>query len=1154
MNQPASDSSRRRVGPWFVSTLITQTRSLRLGVAVFLLTSICRGGEIPIADVQRSEPVMFEKDILPLLQRSCLACHSATEKQGDLILESPAAILKGGDSGPAIEAGKGAESLLLKVAAHQQEPVMPPADNDVNAPPLTSEELGLLRLWIDQGAKGTGRVTMLSPGKWQPVTPRFAPTLALSLTRDGQLLAASRGNQLDLYHVPSGQRVTRFSDPALSDAGSTQAPAHRDLIESLSFNTEGDLLASGGFREVKIWRRPRDVQRFQLAVGGPVSAVSTSLDGQWIATASGSQIRLWNAASGQPGPTLSGHTDKVSALRFSKDNTSLLSGSADHSIRRWQLPEGTLVGLIETPLPVLSLEVVDAQDPKTQPHADPLLVVGSTDNLLRTFRWPSAIPQKEDLNVSGDFRIQLSRDRKYAMVAESTGAIRILQADEKTTWKVLSEWKSDRIPVVAVDFVPSANNSEPPFVVVAAGDGSLTITPMAHFAPLRRWRGAPSPFTALTSAPDGRQFASGSESGLITLWRNSESDASKPWVDSGGVEVTAVQTHASRRILALAGLVDGKAVVSIRNLDNGQVTHTVQGHEGPVRSLAFSADGMRLLTGSDDQTVRIWDLSQSVASEIKKFGPLGSPVTALNATTDLARVIAGGADHRVHLWNVADGTLIREFGGHTARVMHVGLLADGQPYSVAADRTTRFWNPADGTQTRAWEMPAVPTAVAVTPDLQRLFAAGDDKGIRSFQLSSGQVLQTFSGHTVGPQALQLSSDLKRMVSLENTGSRTDAFLWDLESARLLEVDEGTTFSSFALVDGPQYRAVVVNATGQVTVRPWYFWKFAEGNQQPITALAFTKNSQQLLSTSRDGSLRGYQVETAQPLFSASHGAPVNGLAIAPNEQWMATAGENGSVRFWQMNGNAFGAQASGNLAPVRSVVVSLNSERVIASTSGDKPTIHMIDPATGFTVERVSVHHQAAQNLFALTEQGDFLSASPDSIQRWRSSAGRQFPGHNGAISSLAAIPQSVMQVVTGCTDSVIRRVNLSNGQVMAQFNHGGPVTGVAVRSDGQRVASVSENHTLKLWNINGQQVAELRGDIRRRTAVTRRTQQQTAANERVTRTRQLVESAEKDVPVKTEAAAKTSAALTAATMDLQQKSAALTTANEQKLAAENAS
>ena len=115
----------------------------------------CGADEIPIAAIDHQGPVDFQKEVLPILRKNCLACHNSTDAEGDLILETPEAMLTGGAEGPAIVKGNGAESYMLQLAAHQVEPVMPPEDNGVEAGNLTSEELGILKLWIDQGAGGS---------------------------------------------------------------------------------------------------------------------------------------------------------------------------------------------------------------------------------------------------------------------------------------------------------------------------------------------------------------------------------------------------------------------------------------------------------------------------------------------------------------------------------------------------------------------------------------------------------------------------------------------------------------------------------------------------------------------------------------------------------------------------------------------------------------------------------------------------------------------------------------------------------------------------------------------------------------------------------------------------------------------------------------
>src|SRR5580700_105714 len=119
------------------------TRNLLIAVVGLTFCSGPAGADdqpTAIAEIKRDTPVDFEREILPLLKRSCLACHNATVKESQLIMETPASILKGGDSGPAVVAKNSAESLLLGRATGAVDSIMPPKDNKVAAPRLKPEE------------------------------------------------------------------------------------------------------------------------------------------------------------------------------------------------------------------------------------------------------------------------------------------------------------------------------------------------------------------------------------------------------------------------------------------------------------------------------------------------------------------------------------------------------------------------------------------------------------------------------------------------------------------------------------------------------------------------------------------------------------------------------------------------------------------------------------------------------------------------------------------------------------------------------------------------------------------------------------------------------------------------------------------------------
>ena len=99
--------------------------------------------------------VTYAGDIKPILDSSCVKCHSGDKPKGKLHLDSLAGVLKGGVDGVVVEPGKSASSMLVLNVAHlgDDEDWMPPPNNKMNIRALTPEQIGLIRAWIDQGAK-----------------------------------------------------------------------------------------------------------------------------------------------------------------------------------------------------------------------------------------------------------------------------------------------------------------------------------------------------------------------------------------------------------------------------------------------------------------------------------------------------------------------------------------------------------------------------------------------------------------------------------------------------------------------------------------------------------------------------------------------------------------------------------------------------------------------------------------------------------------------------------------------------------------------------------------------------------------------------------------------------------------------------------------
>ena len=133
------------------STSILQTTLVAAGIIVggFLQAADVDVSKLPPAAKQTG--VTFAKDILPIFKASCFKCHGEMKQKGKLRVDTLEATLKGGESGPMVIKGDSAKSTLVhSIAQLDPDAAMPP---EGKGDPLTKEQIGLVRAWIDQGAK-----------------------------------------------------------------------------------------------------------------------------------------------------------------------------------------------------------------------------------------------------------------------------------------------------------------------------------------------------------------------------------------------------------------------------------------------------------------------------------------------------------------------------------------------------------------------------------------------------------------------------------------------------------------------------------------------------------------------------------------------------------------------------------------------------------------------------------------------------------------------------------------------------------------------------------------------------------------------------------------------------------------------------------------
>lgn len=629
---------------------------------------------ISIERLTRTEPVDFDRDLLPVLQVSCLPCHNKTTTKADLLLETPADLIRGGESGAAVVPGNSAESLLLKLSTHEAKPSMPPKDNKANAVNLTPRELGLLALWIDQGCKASERrATQIH---WESPAERVQPVYAVAMAADGHVAAAGRGNRLMLLDPVEG--VVRGW---LSDAGQSTNPAaaHRDLVNSVAFSPDGTWLASGGFREIKLWKR----SFAPVGAWAEGTLPTNGFPGQPLAApAGGRQLRL--------------NTNGVPELADDKGNPIVglhagprLPESDAPRIRR--LAQSDLdahrsrLASVEKELAAQSdrvrksaeaLEVArKARDEKASLEHRARVVSSIAEAVLA--RGERAGSSTNELKVLRD-RLEAARKAVEPLAAEALKTqTRLDTAGEESR---LAQWSRDR---AAVSLLVARRSLDDAHAKLDALPGGTNPIPWIEVR------------TAAWS-PSGHRVA------LVTartvqVW----SAETGVWIASSvlGEDVDRLSFEGETRLRLGRSCSPGVAswdfesrYVLSATLGSGEDNSPLPDR---VNALAFRPDGLRLASGSGEPTrggeVRVWD--PATGRHLYGFTNVHSDaVLALAWSPDGSRLATGGADRFARVIDVADGRIVASLEGHTGHVLAVSWRADGRVLATgSADLAVKFW-------------------------------------------------------------------------------------------------------------------------------------------------------------------------------------------------------------------------------------------------------------------------------------------------------------------------------------------------------------------------------------------------------------------------------------------------------------------------------
>jgi WD40 repeat protein len=425
-------------------------------------------------------------------------------------------------------------------------------------------------------------------------------------------------------------RLWRVDDPA---APPIILRGHRGAVYSLAFSPDGErLVTAGDDRSARIWR-PRDPTGAPIVLTHPdaVYAAEFSPKGDRLVTAARDRtVRVWSADRGGKPLELSGHTDKIYRARFDPRGERVASASRDGTARVWRLADPT----------------------------QPRVLRGHTGPVI-------------DVSFSGDGRRLVS--------ASADGSARV--------WSAADE-RRERILRGAPGPVSSASLSADGRWAIATAGARARAWPLSGSAAAIEFDAGAIP--ALSAAILGDRAYTAHEDGALRIWRLTPRRAELTrTVELGlaGRPSFVVVSPDGRR--ALAGLADRAFIVDL----DTRARVELRGHQGAVLHGAFSPDGARVITASDDRSARIWPTAGGAPILLR--GHEGAVYSAL-FSPDGARVVTASWDRSARVWSAAGGPALVVLAGHEAEVRDAAFSPDGARVITASDdRTAKIWR-SDG--------------------------------------------------------------------------------------------------------------------------------------------------------------------------------------------------------------------------------------------------------------------------------------------------------------------------------------------------------------------------------------------------------------------------------------------------------------------------
>jgi eukaryotic-like serine/threonine-protein kinase len=779
---------------------------------------------------------------------------------------------------------------------------------------VTGDNYGMLRLWDSKTGyellKFKAHVNAVQTVEFSPDGGQMASSanfedIRISDTLSGEKLSMLKGNRGgvgDLKYYPSGATLAcvclshvRILN-ATSDSDSA-IPALNQFSGSMAFSADSRLLAIGdrfgdiallgldGGRDLRILKGGElSPQQKASKVLAPI-VVTFHPSGEFVVTGSPRpdwSIRFRSVHDHEAESVLTGHEDAITEISVSPDGSTIASASVDRTIKLWNTATKELIRTLRGH----SDSVTDL----AFSNEGQLLASASNDGCVKVWDTDTGAEIRSMNGAAPGGGVAFSPSGNL-MAAGFMGEVRIWDCDfSKAPVSIAFHG-----PIYSVAFTPDGKR------VAACGNGPIKLWDTTTGGEVLTILTTAWAVTDIAFSPDGTLLAASKGDSVVLAWEatarsfrglgtNKSISETRSRAPDQNTPSTVLQSRSliksGPRLTSVHHSRDGTQILigghdrlaSLLRVSDGETMQVFRGHENVVWSVALAPDGTTAVTGSEDKTLRLWDVESG--KELDRFDA-GGIFSCVRYSSDGMQIVATNWDGKVRIWQLADGTLgepvqfpfesatldivsltndtfafgnvagsvlmwnartrniERTFSGHTGWVHSVASLNNGnQILSASHDSSINLWNADSDTPVLTYSgHRGVINEVRRLPGEKHFLSCGSDRTLRLWGVDSA--IELARGFGTGElRGLSVASDGKSCVTAGLDGSLSE---WELpnlpdktanSTPKLLSPEVGAilsngismktedytwTFDWADVTDATRYHLVVNGATASIAV-------------------------------------------------------------------------------------------------------------------------------------------------------------------------------------------------------------------------------------------------------------------------------------------------------------------------------------------------